>query len=50
MIYEMRFPTSVGDVQLRALEPQIFFHARDIGIVQIGSVQIVDSVHQTAER
>jgi hypothetical protein len=36
-------------VELIALEVQLFPHARDIGIVQVGSIKVVEEIHKTAK-
>lgn len=36
-------------IELIALEMKLLFHPRDIGIVEVRSIQIVEKVHETAE-
>lgn len=33
-------------IQLRALEAEVLFHARDVGVVEVGAVEVVGPVHE----
>lgn len=35
--------------QLIALKIEVFFHARDIGLGQVGAVKVVEEIHEAAE-
>jgi len=39
----------VNDGELVAQEAQIFLHAGDIGLCQVGTIQIIHEVHHAAE-
>jgi len=39
-----------GDLgQLIPMKVEVFFHARDIGLGQVGAIQVIKEVHETAE-
>ena len=40
---------SVNLIELISLEVQLFSHARDVCIIEVGPVEIVEEVHQAAE-